>query len=148
MLHLFFFALLCSQLWSGCFAGHVSKDVKIVSWNINGVRKFNHLPSEINYWRSHDLVLLQETFANTVEECVELRGFMGHHAVAVPGQGRRGVWGLTTLFKTSTFAEGFWEKLLSPCDWMLISRWSVPRKPGLVVLNIYMPAFTRLECDF
>jgi exonuclease III len=144
MLGLILIATIWTFLNGGCVE-RVTKDLRIVSWNVNGVRKFNHLPAEIEFWRSHDLVLLQETFSNTIEECVELREFMGHHSVAVPGQGRRGVWGLKTLFKTRTFAEGFWERLLSPCDWILISRWSVPGQPGLLVVNVYLPVFTRYE---
>ncbi len=124
------------------------RSLRIVTWNVNGVRKFSHLPAIVSFIADHDLVLLQETFSYKDEELFELRGFLGHHARALPVDGSRNMWGLSTLFRTRSFSDGFLERISSPCDWVLVSRWRQPGQPGLMVLNIYAPLHSGLEIIF
>jgi exonuclease III len=119
-----------------------TRDIRVITWNINGVRKLSYLPSVTNYLGKHDVVLLQETFSYEDKDLLELRGFLGHHARAIPGD-RRNLWGLSTLFRTRTFADGFLEKVFSPCDWVLVSRWRQPGLPGLTIVNIYAQLHSR-----
>jgi hypothetical protein len=120
-----------------------TREFKVVSWNVNGVKKFRYLPTQQAFLSSHDVILLQETFSYEDEELFELPGFLAHHARAIPTGNSRHRWGLTTLFRTHSFADGFLEKLFSPCDWILISRWRQPGLPGLIVCNIYAPLHSR-----
>lgn len=126
----------------------VEREVRVVSWNVNGVKKFRHLPTQRAFLSGHDVILLQETFAYDDAELFELPGFLGHHARAIPTGNSRHRWGLTTLFRTSTFADGYLEKLFSPCDWLLASRWRQPGLPGLIVLNVYVPLHSRSIFNF
>ncbi len=119
------------------------REVSVITWNVNGVKKLSYLPTALALLEQHDIALLQETFAYEDKDLLELRGFLGHHARAIPGE-RRNLWGLTTLFRTKTFADGFLERISSPCDWVLVSRWRQPGLPGLTVINIYAPLHTRL----
>jgi hypothetical protein len=120
------------------------RQLRVLSWNVNGVRKLSYLPAATNILQQHDVVLLQETFAYEDSELLELRGFLGHHARAIPGV-RRNLWGLTTLFRTSSFSDGYLEKVHSPCDWILLSRWRQPGSPGLMIINIYAPIHSRFD---
>jgi hypothetical protein len=101
------------------------------------------LPHELTFVRNHDIVLLQETFAREDADLLELPGFYSHHTRALPRQGSRNIWGLSSYFRTETFADGFWIKTFSPVDWLLISRWKRDQGSGIMVLNIYIPAHTR-----
>jgi exonuclease III len=131
-----------------CVSGAVAPDpgdreLSIVSWNVNGVRKFRHLPNEVAFIASHDIVLLQETFSREGGELLELRGFYSHHQRALPRSGGRNIWGLSSFFKTTAFTDGFWSKVYSAADWLLISRWKSPgRAAGIMVLNVYIPIHT------
>jgi exonuclease III len=127
---------------SGAPQNSVDRDLSVVSWNINGVRKFGHLPSEVAFLANQDIVLLQETFAREDSELLEIRGFYSHHSRALPRPGGRNVWGLSSYFKTSTFAAGFWVKIFVPADWILVSRWKTENSAGLMVVNAYIPAHT------
>jgi exonuclease III len=109
---------------------------------VNGVRKFRHLPHEISFLKEHDVVLLQETFARSDSELLELSGFFSHHQRALPGNGYRNIWGVSSYFRQAAFADGFWTRVFSPVDWLLISRWQPGSEPGLVVLNVYIPVHT------
>jgi hypothetical protein len=86
----------------------VERNFSVVTWNVNGVRKFEFLPNEIAFLRSHDVVLLQETFSREDVELLELSGFSSHHARALPGQSedRRNIWGLSSFFRLSSSATG------------------------------------------
>ncbi len=119
------------------------RELRVLSWNVNGVRKFSNLPSELKFLEQHDVILLQETFAREDNELLELRGFLGNHARAVPTDQNRNRWGLSSLFRITTFADGFVERLPSPCDWILPSRWRQPGSPGLIVINLYIPVHSR-----
>jgi exonuclease III len=120
-----------------------NRELSIASWNVNGVRKFRHLPHEVSYLASHDIVLLQETFSREDGELFELRGFYSHHQRALPRPGGRNIWGLSSFFKTTAFTDGFWLKIYSAADWLLISRWKSPgRAAGIMVINVYIPIHT------
>jgi exonuclease III len=119
-----------------------TRDLRVLSWNVNGVKKFANFPAEQTFIAQHDVVLLQETFSRDDKDLFELRGFLGHHARAIPTD-RRNRWGQSTLFRTSTFADGFLERLPSPCDWLLLSRWRQPGCAGLIVMNVYIPLHSR-----
>jgi exonuclease III len=133
--------LFCAVFYLAVAAPSV-RDLRVLSWNVNGVKKFVNYPSEQRFFAQHDLILLQETFSREENELFELRRFLGHHARAIPTD-RRNRWGLSTLFRTTTFADGFLEQLPSPCDWLLLSRWRQPGCPGLIVMNIYAPLHSR-----
>jgi exonuclease III len=139
LLGFFFLCVLCEFLLS---TDGNEREVRIASWNVNGVRKFNRLPNELAFLREHDIVLLQETFSREDRFLLELNGFYSHHQRAIPGQGRRNVWGLSSFFKVTKFADGFWTKVFSPVDWLLISRWTPKDAPGIFVFNTYVPAHT------
>jgi exonuclease III len=131
---------------AGVAAGPVTeRNLSIVTWNVNGVRKFDHLPSEVAFLRSHDVILLQETFSREDAELMELCGFVSHHARALPGQSeeRRNIWGLSSFFRVEKFSDGYWEHLYSPLDWVICSRWKSPSSTGLIVVNVYIPLHTR-----
>ncbi len=119
-----------------------SRNLSVVTWNVNGVKKFRHRPNEVSFIRSHDIVLLQETFARDDHDLLELQGFYSHHARALPRSGSRNVWGLSSYFKVETFADGFWTKSFSPVDWLLISRWKSRASTGVTVFNVYLPVHT------
>jgi exonuclease III len=121
----------------------VDRELSIVSWNVNGVRKLSYLPSVVKFIQGHDVILLQETFAYDDKELFELQGFLSHHGRALPGT-RRNLWGLSTLFRTRAFADGFLEKIDSAMEWVLVSRWRQPGLPGLLIVNIYAPLHSRL----
>jgi exonuclease III len=132
-------------LFSLAAAAPDDRVLSIVTWNVNGVRKFDYLPNEIAFLRSHDIVLLQETFTRDDAEFLELRDFSSHHARALPGQSedRRNIWGLSSFFRVESFCDGYWEQLYSPMDWLICSRWKSPSNSGLIVLNAYIPLHTR-----
>ncbi|MCU0401470.1 MAG: endonuclease/exonuclease/phosphatase family protein [Algoriphagus sp.] len=119
-----------------------ARNLSIVTWNVNGIRKFNHRPAELNFLRGHDIVLLQETFSRDNSELLELRGFYSHHARALPRPGSRNVWGLSLFFRVDAFSDGFWVKIFSPVEWLLISRWKTSSVTGVTVINVYIPAHT------
>ncbi len=121
------------------------RDFSVVTWNVNGVRKFDFLHHEIAFLRSHDVVLLQETFTRDDSELLELHGFTSHHARALPGQSedRRNIWGLSSFFRVDKFSDGYWEHLYSPLDWVICSRWKSPSSSGMIVVNAYIPLHTR-----
>jgi exonuclease III len=118
------------------------RELSIVSWNVNGVRKFRNLPTEVSYLASQDVVLLQETFSREDNELLEIRGFYSHHQRALPRTGGHNVWGLSSYFKITTFTDGFWVKIFSPAEWLLISRMRTESGLGLLVCNVYMPVHT------
>jgi exonuclease III len=120
------------------------RELSVVSWNVNGVRKLSYLPSVVQFIQGHDVILLQETFAYDDKDLFELQGFLSHHVRALPGT-RRNLWGLSTLFRTRSFADGFLEKIDSSLEWVLVSRWRQPGFPGLLVVNIYAPLHSRFD---
>lgn len=122
--------------------GPGDREISVVTWNVNGVKKFRHLPHEVSFLGSHDIVLLQETFAKDDVELFELRGYYSHHTRALPRPGCRNVWGLSSFFRTLVFADGFWVKIFSPADWILVSRWKPSHQAGIVVVNVYVPVHT------
>ena len=83
-------------------------DVRLsfLSWNVNGVNKFRHLPGEIRFTRTHDVVFLQETFSAEDQDLLELNGFYSHHIRARPSIRGRNLWGLTTMFRRDGFLNG------------------------------------------
>jgi hypothetical protein len=119
------------------------RELSVLTWNVNGVKKFQSLPAEQSFFAQHDVILLQETFAYDDNDLFELVGYLGHHARAIPTDHGRNIWGQTTLFRTTSFADGFLEKLYSPCDWVLVSRWRQEGVPGLIVMNVYVPLHSR-----
>jgi exonuclease III len=136
-------------LW-GCLVALVAfvasqptdRSLSVVTWNVNGIRKFRCLPTEVSYLANHDVVLIQETFSRDDTDLFEIRGFYSHHQRALPGSGGRNIWGLSTFFKTSSFTDGLWVKVFSPTEWILMSRLKKNGVPGLLVLNVYIPVHT------
>ena len=77
-----------------------------LSWNVNGVKKFHYLPSEIRFIRSHDIAFLQETFSRDPLDLLELRDFYSHHVEAKPSVRGRNHWGLSSFFRRDSFKNG------------------------------------------
>jgi exonuclease III len=119
-----------------------TRDLSVVTWNVNGVKKFRQHPSELKYLRDHDIVLLQETFSREDADLLELPGFYSHHMRALPRPGCRNIWGISSFFRVDAFQDGFWVKVFSPVEWLLISRWKTPAVTGITVLNVYVPIHT------
>ncbi len=71
----------------------------------------------------------------------ELQGYLAHHSLAIY-TGRRPSRGVTSLFKISSFVDGAIQRVHSPFDWTLVSRWSCPSQPGLIFINTYLPIHT------
>ncbi len=134
--------LLFGTLWE---ANAVRVQLSVVSWNVNGASKFAYLTSERDFLRRHDVVFLQETFSRD-DSYLDLNGFRSHHIQARRSTGPKNFWGLSTFFKTSRFTDGFLKREFSPCDWILISRWTRgDGRPGIIFFNIYVPLHT---CGF
>jgi exonuclease III len=114
----------------------------VVSWNVNGASKFAYLPAEREFLREHDVVFLQETYSRE-NSLLDLSDFRSHHSLARQSTGPKPFWGLSTFFRTSSFVHGYIKREYSPCDWILVSRWTRgSAQPGIVFLNIYVPIHT------
>jgi hypothetical protein len=82
-------------------------------------------------------------FAKADSDLLELEGFYSHHARAIPRPGSRNVWGLSSYFRTAAFVDGFWVKIFTSVEWILVSRWKSAATTGITVINMYIPAHTR-----
>ena len=91
-----------------CFGTASKSDVELsfLSWNVNGVKKFQYLPNEVRFMRSHDVIFLQETFSEDVLDLFELSGYLSHHLKAKLSTRGRNFWGLSTLFRRENFKNG------------------------------------------
>jgi exonuclease III len=113
-----------------------------ISWNINGVRKLKALTRSSSILNEADFVFLQETFSTSDERCFRLQGFVGHHLLASTGGRGRPSWGLTTLFKITSFATAPLRRVFSPMDWAIVSRWGRTHSRGILFVNTYLPLHT------
>ncbi len=138
-----FFQMLSFLLLLACAsAAPDEREFSVVTWNVNGARKFNHLPSDVAFLREHDVILLQETFTRSDSELLELRGYQSHHARALPSPIGRNKWGLLSFFRVGCFSDGYWEQLFSPVDWLICSRWKSPTGASMTIVNVYIPMHT------
>ena len=103
-----FLLWLGATLWSFTETAEIKCTVtfSFLSWNVNGVKKFEYLPAETRYLRSHDVVFLQETFSREDLELLELKGFYSHHLKAKPSIRGRNHWGVSSFFRHDAFKNG------------------------------------------
>ncbi len=116
--------------------------LKAVSWNVNGAAKFHVQHPELNYLSDFDMVFLQETFSLDIASSFELDGFIAFHTPARLTGGRP-QWGMTTLFKISSFVGGRLYSLPTPADWVLACRWVRPSGQGVIFINSYVPVHSK-----
>jgi exonuclease III len=112
-------------------------NLRVVSWNVNGVQKLKVANHELKFLGSFDVVFLQETFATTPDSTLDLHGFIPHHQL-----GRRHQWGLSSLFRINALTGGTLHRLPCPFDWLVISRWRQETDLGCVFVNAYLPTHT------
>ncbi len=109
-----------------------------VTWNLNGVAKLNDNVLSTVWLRDYDVIYLQETYSLSEENAFELPGYLAHHSMAIY-TGRRPSRGVTSLFRINAFVDGAIQRIFSPFDWTVVSRWSRPSQPGLLFVNTYLP---------
>jgi hypothetical protein len=85
-----------------------------------------------------DVVFLQETFSGSLEDTLELDGFIPHHQLGRPTL-RRYQWGLSTFLRINAFVGGIIRRLPCPVDWIVVSRWQRSTDVGLMLINVYLP---------
>jgi hypothetical protein len=129
-------ALICLIL-STLFACSVANKTAL-SWNTNSAEKLRDVPSALRLLRSADCVFLQETLHTSLDQCILLEGFVGHHVLATHTQGRPSQ-GLSSFFRIDAFTEGCISRLTVVPDWLLVSRWARPLLPGVLFVNVYVP---------
>lgn len=124
--------------------------LRVTSWNVNGVAK---LESFFGRPRSSviapDVLFLQETWAASESEQLVIRGYVAHHAPAVPSYGHN-VCGVSSYFRLDTFSGGVIQRKDSPLPWVLTVRWVRPDGTGITFINIYAAIYTAgvLQTDF
>ncbi len=101
------------------FGEPVEFNLSAVSWNVNGAAKLRTYPAELRYLATFDAILLQETFSLHEHLAFELDGFIAFHTEARPTGGRPS-WGMSSLFKMSSFVGGRLRTVMSPCDWLQV----------------------------
>ncbi len=135
--------LFCSVLaliaWLRGFSSAV--ELSCVTWNVNGVSKLRDYVFSTSWLRQHDVIYLQETYSTSEENVFQLPGYLGHHSLAAY-TGRRPSRGVSTLFRIESFVEGALQRVTTPFDWMVVSRWAAMQQPGLTFINVYLPVHT------
>jgi exonuclease III len=116
--------------------------LKAVTWNVNGVSKIRCQFPELQYLKSFDVALLQETFSTDETTVLELDGFIAFHSLARVTGGRP-QWGLTNLVKISSMVGGKLHPVPVPNEWILACRWVRPSGQGVLILNLYIPVHSK-----
>jgi exonuclease III len=109
---------------------------------VNGAVKLRDLSPEQDYLSTFDIILLQETFTMDDVLPYELEGYIAYHAPA-RFTTRRPQWGMTSLFKISSFVGGRLQLIPVPFEWLLANRWIRASGLGVTIVNVYIPAHWR-----
>ncbi len=115
-----------------------------ITWNTNGAGKLRDRVHQLARLRSVDVVFLQETLHTSYDSCLLLEGFVGHHVLATPTDGRPSQ-GLSSFFRIGAFVDGSISRVSVPVDWLLVSRC------GVLFINVYVPLHSKplpSELDF
>jgi exonuclease III len=128
----------------------MNNPLRITSWNVNGVlklRSFFGRPRETVV--CPDVLFLQETWANADGEQFLIKGYVAHHAPALPSSGHN-VCGVSSYFRLEVFSGGVIQRLNAPVPWVLTVRWERPDGSGVVFVNVYAAIYTTgvLASDF
>ncbi len=118
-----------------------SFDIACVTWNVNGVSKFNTLTPELRYLEQFDVIFAQETYTISPENGLELEGYIPYHVLARQTT-RKPSWGLSTLVKIGAFVGGSLSPIPSPLDWLQVTRWKWPNDRGVLLINAYVAVHT------
>jgi exonuclease III len=113
-----------------------------VTWNVNGVSKLRDLVFSSTWLQDYDVIFLQETYSTSDDHVFQPPGYLGHHSLAAY-TGRRPSRGVSSLFRIEGFVGGALQRLTSPFDWVVVSRWAASQQPGLTFINVYLPVHTR-----
>ncbi len=113
-----------------------------VTWNVNGVSKLRDFVFSAAWLKDYDVIFLQETYSTSDDNVFELSGYLGHHSLAAY-TGRRPSRGVSSLFRIESFVDGALQRITSPFDWVVASRWAAAQQPGLTFINVYLPVHTR-----
>jgi exonuclease III len=85
--------------------GQAEFPVTATSWNVNSAAKIRNDPKALSHFLECDVIFLQETLHTRKEDCLTLRGFVGHHNLAIPTN-RRPSRGVSSFFRIETFVDG------------------------------------------
>jgi exonuclease III len=113
-----------------------------VTWNVNGVSKLRDFVFSTSWLGDYDVIFLQETYSTTDDNVIQLSGYLGHHSLAAY-TGRRPSRGVSSLFRIESFVDGALQRITTPFDWVVASRWAAAQQPGLTFINVYLPVHTR-----
>ncbi len=118
-------------------------EIRGVSWNVNGTRKFIANLAVVAFLSAFTVVFLQETFETESQPATEhlfLRGFTERHVYATQGPRGRGSGGLKTFLDSRRFGGGSVRRIPAVHDNLLAVRWRPDAGgPGLLLLNVYIP---------
>ncbi len=131
------FVLFSALIGSPCAA----VDFSCVTWNVNGASKLRDYVFSTSWLREYDVIYLQETYSTSEENVFQMAGYLGHHSLAAY-TGRRPSRGVSTLFRIESFVDGALQRITTPFDWVVASRWAPSQQPGLTFVNVYLPVHT------
>jgi exonuclease III len=113
-----------------------------VTWNLNGTRKYLSNLAVLAFLATFGVIFLQETFetaGSLASSDLTLPGFVPRERRATRGPIGRGKGGLKTLLNGRLFGHGRITEIASALDDMLVVRWSVDNRPGILFVNLYVP---------
>ncbi len=113
-----------------------------VTWNLNGTRKYLSNLAVLGFLATFGVIFLQETFeiaGSSSQFDLTLPGFVPRERRAVRGPIGRGKGGLKTFLNGRLFGHGLITEIPSPFDDMLMVRWTVDSRPGILFINLYVP---------
>ncbi len=113
-----------------------------VTWNVNGVSKLRDFVFSTAWLQDYDVIFLQETYSTTDDNVIQLSGYLGHHSLATY-TGRKPSRGVSSLFRIESFVDGALQRITSPFDWVVVTRWAAAQQPGLTFINVYLPIHTK-----
>jgi exonuclease III len=118
-------------------------EIRGVSWNVNGTRKFLSNLAVVAFLSAFTVVFLQETFETEFQPATEhlfLRGFTERHIFASRGPRGRGSGGLKTFIDSRQFSSGSIRRIPTVHDNFLAVRWRPQEMDiGVLFLNVYVP---------
>lgn len=114
-------------------------NIRVLSWNVNGVSNVKNSPPALKFAVTHEIILLQETFE--LKSRFHPSGYIKFNNFARPTGGRPS-GGLTTLISQKFCGNSSINRLACAVDWLLPLRIVKKKLRPFILLNVYIPRFS------